>query len=92
MAISNSFKMVDNKDLNLTDQVIYALISCYSDGKVSRISRETLARKAGIKKVDTITTHTNRLEELGLIEKEHFYDAGKKLVRYHLTQADKNFM
>ena len=80
-------------NLTLTDQIIYSLISCYSNAKgTSHISRQKLAEKSGIKKLDTITKHTNALAKKGLIRKTHTRRNGKKLVQYHLINPKQNFM
>ena len=48
--------------------------------------------KSGIKKADTITKHTNRLQELGLIEKTYEHKSGKKLVTYRVINPQKDFI
>ncbi len=91
--MQNSFKVQKNNKLTITDELIYSILCCYSDSEgVSNISRDCLAKKSGIKKLDTITTHTNKLEQLGLIKKSYTFQAGKKLAHYHVINPDKDFM
>lgn len=91
--MNNAFKVLKTNKLNIKDEIIYSLLCCYSDSKgVSDISRECLARKAGIKKLDTITTHTNKLEEMGLIKKTYTTQGGKKLAHYQVINPQKDFM
>ena len=91
--MNNTFKVQKNNKLTITDELIYALLSCYSNSEgVSDISRECLAKKSGIKKLDTITTHTNKLEELGLISKSYTTHGGKKLAHYRIKNPQQNFM
>ena len=91
--MKNSFKVQKNNNLTITDELIYSILCCYSNSDgVSNISRDCLAKKSGIKKLDTITAHTNKLEQLGLIEKTYTFQAGKKLVQYHVMNPDKDFM
>ena len=91
--MEKAFKVLKNNELTITDELIYALLSCYSDCKgVSNISRQCLADKAGIKKLDTVTNHTNKLEELGLIKKTYTFIGGKKLAHYQVMNPQHNFM
>ena len=91
--MNNTFKVQKNNKLTITDELIYALLSCYSNSEgVSDISRECLANKSGIKKLDTITAHTNKLEELGLIIKTYTYSGGKKLAHYKVINPQRDFM
>jgi hypothetical protein len=86
-------KMKDDIKLSLAEETVYAIISCNSDKDgVSHIRREVIAEKAGIKDVDTITKHTNKLEEVGLITKEYVAKQGKKMAIYHLRDHRDNFM
>lgn len=79
--------------LNLRDELIYAVISCFSDadGK-SRITREKISQKTGIKKLDTITEHTNHLMEKGLIKKDYEFVEGKKYVIYTVIKKNHDYM
>lgn len=91
--MENAFKVKTKMKLSLTDQIIYSLISCYSDARgTSHISRQKLAEKSGIKKLDTITRHTNALAKKGLIRKTHTRRNGKKLAQYHLINPKQDFM
>ena len=82
-----------NNELTLTDELIYSILSCNSDvNGVSNISRRSLASKAGIKKMDTVTAHTNKLEELGLIKKTYTFSKGKKLAHYQVINPQRNFI
>ena len=91
--MNNHFKVLKNDQLTLADELIYSLLSCYSDKDgVSNISRQALANKSGIKKLDTITAHTNKLEKLGLISKSYTTHSGKKLAHYKITNPQQNFM
>jgi hypothetical protein len=91
--MTNAFKVLKNNQLTLTDELIYSLLSCFSNSEgVSNISRKCLASKAGIKKLDTVTAHTNKLEELGLIEKTYTFHQGKKLAHYRVKQPKKDFI
>lgn len=93
MIIKNSFKVKKHNDLSLTDQVVYSLLSCYSDRNgVSDISRQKLADKAGIKDLETITNITNRLEKKGLIMKSYSFEGGKKLAHYQVCKPEEDFM
>ena len=88
-----SFKLKKNNQLTIVDELVYSLISCYSDRNgVSKISRQCLASKTGIKKLDTITAHTNKLEELGLIKKTYTTQGGKKLVQYQVLDLQEDFI
>ena len=67
--MNNAFKVKKFMKLTLQEELVYCLISCYSDRfGVSHRTRQCLMNKTGIKKADTITKHTNRLQELGLIK------------------------
>ena len=91
--MNNSFKVQKNNNLTITDELIYSILCCYSNSDgVSNISRDRLAKKSGIKKLDTITAHTNKLEQMGLIEKQYSFQAGKKLVHYHVMNPQQDFM
>ena len=91
--IKNAFKIKKNMKLSLQEELVYSLISCYSDKNgISHISRQCLMDKSGIKKADTITKHTNRLQELGLIEKTYEHKSGKKLVTYRVINPQKDFI
>ena len=91
--MEKAFKVLKNNELTITDELIYALLSCYSDcNGVSDISRQSLADKAGIKKLDTVTNHTNKLEELGLIKKTYTFLGGKKLAHYQVINPQYNFI
>lgn len=91
--MNNHFKVLKDDQLTLADELIYSLLSCYSDKDgVSNISRQSLANKSGIKKLDTITAHTNKLEELGLISKSYTTHGGKKLAHYRIKSPQQNFM
>ena len=91
--IKNAFKIKKNMKLSLQEELVYSLISCYSDKNgISHISRQCLMDKSGIKKADTITKHTNRLQELGLIEKTYEHKSGKKLVTYKVINPQKDFI
>lgn len=91
--INNGFKIKKNMKLSLQEELIYSLISCFSNEKgISHISRQCLMDKSGIKKADTITKHTNRLKELGLIEKTYEHKSGKKLVTYRVINPQKDFI
>jgi DNA-binding MarR family transcriptional regulator len=95
--ISNVFKvkikMKDDIKLSLAEETVYAIISCNSDKDgVSHIRREVIAEKAGIKEVDTVTKHTNKLEEIGLLTKEYVTKQGKKRAIYHLRDHKDQFM
>ena len=92
MKLKNYFKMDSTKKLTLAERLVYIFICAYSNGKVSHITRQTLMDLTGIKKADTITKHTNKLEDLGLIKKIYKKDNGKKLVEYHITQIDNGFI
>ena len=82
-----------NNELTIVDELIYSLLCCYSNSEgISNISRQCLARKTGIKKLDTITVHTNRLVELGLIEKTYTFHEGKKLAHYKVIDPKTDFM
>lgn len=82
-----------NNELTITDELIYSLLSCYSDSEgISNISRQCLADKSGIKKLDTITKHTKKLEDLGLIQKTYTFHGGKKLAHYQVINPQRNFM
>ena len=77
--MNNAFKVKKFMKLTLPEELVYSLISCYSDRfGVSHITRQCLMNKTGIKKADTITKHTNRLQELGLIKKTYEYIKGLK--------------
>lgn len=85
--------MATNTKLSLAEYLTYAFICSYSDGKVSHISRESLMDLTGIKKADTITKHTNKLEELGLLKKHYKYsDKGNKVVEYHIKQLEAGYI
>lgn len=91
--MKNSFKVQKNNNLTITDELIYSILCCNSNSEgVSNISRNRLAEKSGIKKLDTITAHTNKLEQLGLIKKTYSIQAGKKLAHYRIINPDKDFM
>lgn len=91
--MQNSFKVQKISNLTITDELIYSILCCYSDSDgVSNISRDRLAEKSGIKKLDTITSHTNKLAELGLIEKTYTIREGKKLVHYHVKNPHRDYM
>lgn len=92
MKLTNYFKMDSTRKLTLAERLVYIFLCAYSNGKVSHITRKTLMDLTGIKKADTITKHTNKLEDLGLIKKIYKKDNGKKLVEYHITQIDKGFV
>ncbi len=91
--MKNSFKVQKNNDLTITDELIYSILCCNSNSDgVSNISRNRLAEKSGIKKLDTITAHTNKLEQMGLIKKTYSIQAGKKLAHYRIINPYKDFM
>lgn len=91
--MNNAFKMKKHVNLSMTDQVVYAQLSCNSNGKgVSNISRQKLAYKTGIKDLETITKITNRLEEKGLIKKSYTFKGGRKLAHYKVCNPQKDFM
>lgn len=91
--INNAFKIKKNMKLSLQEELIYSLISCFSNEKgISHISRQCLMDKSGIKKADTVTKHTNHLQELGLIEKTYEHKSGKKLVTYRVINPQKDFI
>ena len=80
-------------NLSLRDTLIYAILSCYSDANgESRISREKIAQKAGIKQPDTVTNHTNKLVQEGLITKTYRYENGKRLVTYKVLASNQDYM
>ena len=85
------FKMIKHCDLTLSEELVYAIISRYSYRGVSKISRSFISDISGIKKHDTITKHTNRLEELGLITKE-YVGKNKKSVIYKLNFKSEPFV
>lgn len=70
MNFTNVFFIKQEMELTLNEYLVYAILCCFSsrDG-VSHITRQTIADKAGIKKLDTVTVITNTLEEKGLISK-----------------------
>lgn len=91
--MNNAFKVKKFMKLTLQEELIYSLISCYSDRfGVSHITRQCLMDKTGIKKADTITKHTNRLQELGLIKKTYEYIKGKKYAIYRVMNPQKEFI
>lgn len=88
--LKNYFKMVKFKDLTLAEELVYSVISRYSYKGESRISRSAISQITGIKKLDTITKHTNKLEKLGLITKLYIGD-NKKSVVYKLNYKEEPF-
>lgn len=91
--LTNYFKMGINNKLTLAEYLTYTFICSYSNGKESHITISSLMNLTGIKKADTITKHTNKLQELGLLKKTYNYSSeGKKLVTYHISQLDKDFI
>ena len=89
----DSFVIRKCMNLSLKEELVYAVISCNSDENgESRISREKISDLTGIKKLDTITNHTNRLVEEGLITKSYRFESGKKLVTYKLLSSKKDYM
>ena len=93
MKLENVFIVKKHDNLTITDELIYAVLCCYSNSKgESNISRKCIADKTGIKKHDTITAHTNKLADLGLIEKEYTTEGGKRLVHYKVKRPQKDFI
>ena len=91
--MENSFKLLKNNQLTIKDELIYSLLSCYSNSEgVSNISRKCLAEKSGIKKLDTNSKHTKKLEDLGLIKKTYTLKGGKRLAHYHVINPEPDFM
>ena len=91
--MQNSFKVQKNMNLSLKEELVYAVISCNSDEDgLSHITRKEIAKRTGIKKEDTITEYTNKLEKEGLIEKTHHVREGKKLVTYKVRGNKRDFM
>ena len=87
------FKMIKLNNLTLSEEAVYAAIASYSYRGVSRVSRATIAEMAGIKKLDTVTKHTNKLEQLGLITKIYnSKENSKKSVSYRLNYKDEPFV
>lgn len=86
-------KLKSKMDLSLKEYAVYATIALYANDKgVSSISRDSLLNLTGLKTPDTITEYTNKFAKLGLLEKEHFFTRGKKLVRYHLLIPNANYL
>lgn len=88
-----SFKVQKNNKLTITDELVYSTLCCYSDNNgISNISRQRIAEKTGIRKLDTIAEHTNKLVELKLIEKTYTFEGGKRLAHYKILNPKINFM
>lgn len=90
--VYDCFKIKKTMALSLQEELIYCLISSYSNNGISHITRQTLMDKSGIKKADTITKHTNKLQELGLLEKYYEYKSGKKLVTYKVNKPQNDYL
>ena len=91
--MEKSFVIRKSMNLSLKEELVYAVISCNSDENgESHISRKEISNITGIKKHDTITNHTNKLVEEGLITKTYKHVGGKKLVTYKLLSSKKDFM
>lgn len=85
--------MIKFNDLTLSEELVYVAIAKYSYKGVSRISRATIADITGIKKLSTITKHTNKLEQIGLITKEYnTIGKSKKSVSYRLNYNGDPFI
>ena len=53
---------------------------------------KAITEKTGIRKLDTITEHTNKLVELKLIEKTYTFEGGKRQAHYKIITPKINFM
>lgn len=88
------FKIETNL-LQIKDQYvgIYAYLRCMSKNGICNASRNKIAETFQIKRVDTITTYTNSLEEMSYISKKQFFTKDKKeLVEYRLKDINKDFL
>lgn len=92
MKITHYFKLTMNQTLSLSEWLTYIFICLYSDGKISYITRDALMALTGIKKADSITRHTNKLVDKGLVTKSYVMINGKKRVIYNIINSDTDFM
>ena len=80
--------------LTMEETCLYACLCFKADfiSGMSHVLRKTLCGMAGIKKEDTVTKYTNKLQQLGFIEKSNAQDKEKTLAIYHVHIPEKDWI